>query len=78
MLLIVKRCVRERNRRCSLTEAIHGYGRAKNRNIGNSVFIRLTNVCNSLSGDVVIYACSLLPGMQDYQQHKLGDYLQIT
>jgi hypothetical protein len=28
----------------SLTEAIHGRGRAKNRNIGNSVFIELKNV----------------------------------
>jgi hypothetical protein len=33
----------------SLTEAIHGYGRANNRNIGNSFFIGLINVDNNLS-----------------------------
>jgi hypothetical protein len=34
----------------SLTEAIPGHGRAKNRNIGNSVFIELSNVGNNLYG----------------------------
>jgi hypothetical protein len=33
----------------SLNEAIHGYGRANNRNIGNSFFIGLINVGNNLS-----------------------------